>query len=600
MKWLATIACALLMTGCSLGRAIQFDADRYNATMSDHDLNVITTNILRSRDHLPLNFAQMSTITGSLSASASITGTFPYKPFGAGANGSNSWSPTLSVGSNPTFNMGSLSVQGFTLGLIQPISPLYVESKWRGDTSRELLLLLFVKEITVLKPCSAAQVVANTCDPATPGATTVAVTYRNDPDDPAAMAAYRDLVYELTQNENLDIKVTTVLEPVGPQFPYFVCPSLSASQTGQSPQPATGCAASDTTPQAFGGANRFDGLDLATAQADVQYHVGNAEQKDTKSNPENLSYRDGDYGQLYRVYANQVALCVNQNKATAAGLAVYPLQPPAPPQPPVGPEPPVARQPPVAPQPLGPLSFQNWEAGAAIVKALGGGHQGGGGAGGASPGGASAVQGAPGGGHGGAGAGGAGGGGASASSQVTTALQADRISAIITTADCKPDEIVMDAQSEKGYENQTEDFAHVRWRSIAEVVQYLGALARYDGQLNHEAWWAESTPANVVRVPITPSQTDAGCAGSLQLDKGYAQTTSTLSDCDVLFSMHRTPDPSPLGVLPVIYGGEVVFIPKFDPGRKDHSIEVLAMLSELINTVKNQADLPITPQLLIP
>src|SRR5580658_933438 len=110
MKWFGLSLSAVALTACSLAPWVEQDAAQYHATMYDHDLMILTTNILRSREFLPLNFSQLSTITGSLSATTSVTGTFPFKPLN-GANTGNTWSPTLSATSSPTFNLGALSVQ---------------------------------------------------------------------------------------------------------------------------------------------------------------------------------------------------------------------------------------------------------------------------------------------------------------------------------------------------------------------------------------------------------------------------------------------------------------------------------------------------------
>jgi hypothetical protein len=217
MKWVALSFGTVALAGCSLGQFVGQSADDYHKAMADHDLLILTSNIMRAHDFLPLNFSQLSTITGSLSTTASVVGTFPFKPLN-GAMSANSWSPTLTATSSPTFTMGALSVQGFTLGILQPISPTYIENKWHGPISRELLLLLFVKEVSF--PVYDAK-----------GNVTKVNVYKNNPDDPKQMAAFRYMLFEMMKNLDINIKITTVLEPVGAPFPYFAAPAPTPAGT---------------------------------------------------------------------------------------------------------------------------------------------------------------------------------------------------------------------------------------------------------------------------------------------------------------------------------------------------------------------------------
>jgi hypothetical protein len=494
--------------------------------------------------------------------------------------------------------MGSLSVQGFTLGIIQPISPLYVENKWRGSTSPELLLLLFAKEITLLD---------KTGHP---------LTFKNDPDNKAEMRQFRRLVFDLTARLHLDIKLTTVLEPVGPSFAYFATAVTCATVDKDATQ--THCLPPGVRGADISGSNRFDGLTQATGQGDAQYHVGNYLDNDpanTTGAPgasATLERNPALRGQMYRVYSSQVALCVEPDKT--GPFEVYPTSPA--PKPVAAPVKIVAhpkRRPrPAAPPPVaeaesetGLLTELNLPqfAAAAIVKAA-----------------PNAKSPAPAPAPGPAGAGGghaaASGGGATSSSQVTAALQADRISAIIEKAECAPDELVMQPATEAAYAKSTASFAHVRWRSIAEVVQYLGAIARRDDQ-PPASWYPVREPSVQLEWPpkewppatATPSDPKAPCSA---VPEDASLTDEQIATCfasgnpsgvspQILFSMRRDVEPNQSAAyVAVNYGGRTVYIRKYGPETNDHSFEVIQILSELLNTAKNSSDLPITPQLLIP
>jgi len=107
---------------------------------------------------------------------------------------------------------------------------------------------------------------------------------------------------------------------------------------------------------------------------------------------------------------------------------------------------------------------------------------------GAPTGGSGSGGGAPAGGGGGGGAGG-GAGGAGAMGQVTLALQPNRISAMLHSEACNTDQIVLPAATEEDFHTESRKFTHVEWRSIAEVIQYIGALARHQKAEHSAVVW---------------------------------------------------------------------------------------------------------------
>src|SRR5580698_1198214 len=149
--WLAGIASALAISGCthilpSLGPGMRDNAVAYDAAISDINDRVLLANIVRARDYVPLNITELSTITGTLSEQASLGLSVPFGGnYGSTPRGT--VTPSVQVGTAPTFSMAALNTRSFTLNIIQPISPVYVASKWNSGIAHELLLLLFVKDI---------------------------------------------------------------------------------------------------------------------------------------------------------------------------------------------------------------------------------------------------------------------------------------------------------------------------------------------------------------------------------------------------------------------------------------------------------------------
>jgi hypothetical protein len=104
-------------------------------------------------------------------------------------------------------------------------------------------------------------------------------------------------------------------------------------------------------------------------------------------------------------------------------------------------------------------------------------------------------------------------------------------------------------------------YSHIEWRSIAEVIQYLGSVLRAG--------------------PATTTWTESSVGG--------AETTH------LLFSVTRHSGP---GFATVAYRGEryVIHSPADTPDAtvKDHSLQALSLLNELVSTAKVSSDIPNT------
>jgi hypothetical protein len=169
----------------------------------------------------------------------------------------------------------------------------------------------------------------------------------------------------------------------------------------------------------------------------------------------------------------------------------------------------------------------------------------------------------------------------------------NRLSAIIDESGCRTDEIVPDQPvSERDYAANTALFAHVEWRSTAEVFQYLGALLRNRGE------WNEDADATVAACAAfhTGVNSDDPCR---DVAPNSAWTTHNKT-----FALAAD---STDGRVVVNYRGRDYSVrSRFheDPAADDsydHSLETLSMLSELVNAAKVSSDIPVTPQLqLIP
>jgi hypothetical protein len=571
----ATLAASslLAMIGCSsmipsLAPRLHDSAVAYDSAISDINDRVLLANIVRARDYVPLSITELSTITGTLSEQASLGLSVPFGGnYGSTPRGTAT--PSVQLGTAPTFSMAALNTRGFTLNIIQPISPVYVASKWNGGISHELLLLLFVKDIQFadsyersVEDCAHKPSVPMNSDglPIMPGNLKPLVAchhkFINDPDSPGEQQAFKAIVESMLPS--VGIKVMTILDPVGPPFPFL--PQVTTDGAGKKSEQ-----------------NPLDAYALTTHLADGQYHVANKEEIPGR-------------GQLYRVYSNQVAVCANDPIKTVDGtFYIYP----------VSADIAAARHAEASPA-AAPRSAiaQDWEDRLETFKSQC----------------ATGVHPADHACHGvktltekpksigatnsfasyslirsATGAGSAAGERAEspragsrvgsessgyAMTEVGSSLQQNRVGAFLRADDCYADQTIREPATEGEFHKYTETLGHIEWRSIAEVFQYLGAVARQEKGVT----WSVPLERDVV-----------GSDAHL-----IADTMFVLRAADAAAAKQAK--------LRVAYGGENVAIGSgaihvANEAFNDQSLLVLSLLSELVNSAKLSSDIPVTQQL---
>ena len=474
MSALSRLLCVLLpialLDGCSLAGSIQRSAVDYNATVANYNDQTLIYTVLRARDEAPINILALSTITGALNFQAGVGSNTAYNSPGSGASRVTSTaSPTIGTSSSPTWSMASLNTRGFMLGIIQPISPMYVVSKWDTGIDREFLLRLFIKSIDIQEDGHYR-------------------SYLNDPDSPEEMREFTQRLHAWIPH--MSMRALTVIEPLGPAYD-----AATITRTTQTEED-TKKSASSTRVQVNEAANpAMDALlgayEHLLPLGSGNYYVGNARSP------------DGDVKslQLYREFAQQVVLCVprgdldrdpDAKTSDSATLRDYAL----------------------------------------ALKA-------------ASGAGATAKTGRE----------------TIPEASLATNLKAERIAAVLPLAACGRTELVLPPYTEEENSANSGTYNHIEWRSIAEVIQYLGAILRAG---DTAATWTESHDA-------------------------------TTDSRHLLFSVTRH---TGSGFAEVSYRGEryIIHSPADNPGAavKDHSLQALSLLNELVSTAKVQSDIPNT------
>jgi hypothetical protein len=581
--WWAGMAAMLVVAGCSsvvpsLGPGLHDNAVAYDAAIGDINDRVLIANIARARDFVPLSITELSTVTGTLSAQANLGLSVPFGGnYGSTPRGTAM--PSMQFSAAPTFSMAALNTRGFTLNIMQPISPVYIASKWNSGVSHELLLLLFVKDIQFadsyapsLAQCAAHPTTSDGMPPLEGDSSGVPASdkmliachhkFVNNPDVQGEAAAFKSIIESMLPSVGL--KVMTILEPIGPAFPFLVSPAED---------PADGKKRIGKEKDAI--SNPLDAYALTTHLGDGQYHVGN-------------SGSDPRLGQLYRVYPNQVAVCSTDPVRTNEGtFFIYP----------VGADIAAARHaenrrdkastiPLAQDQEKRLREFQAQCASSkypddhacTIAKTLNDAPRRASGANafGSYALSAAARAGAPAdispneSGVRGRTASGAAAGPAMAT--VSTSLQENRVGAFLRSDDCYADQTVREPTTETEFHKYTETLGHIEWRSIAEVFQYLGAVLRQPGGVT----WNAIQDRDVVG--------------------------STSGAPESMFALRHAAGESGSRTLKIDYDGEKIVVGSGmlatpTGAFHDQSLQVLTLLNELVNSAKISSDIPVTQQL---
>jgi hypothetical protein len=139
-------------------------------------------------------------------------------------------------------------------------------------------------------------------------------------------------------------------------------------------------------------------------------------------------------------------------------------------------------------------------------------------------------------------------------------LKADRVAAVLPIGACGQHELVLPAYTEEENARDSGTFSHVEWRSIAEVIDYLGALLR---------------------------ERDAGAGQWSDVDASGATVQHSLFELST--------DSAP-GFAHVAYHGETYTIhtanQRSATAPQDHSLQALSLLNELVSAAKVSSDIP--------
>lgn len=174
---------------------------------------------------------------------------------------------------------------------------------------------------------------------------------------------------------------------------------------------------------------------------------------------------------------------------------------------------------------------------------------------------------------------------------MTAALQAGRVSALVASEGCQPDEYVLKRTDEQQFQDTSKNFVHIQWRSVSEIFDYLGAVLRYQARNN----------TAISLVWPDDNKQDATIQHDLTLNTNTAQPLDQISTPTnrIFFAVYSTGSSD----IRVSYNGESV-APDIVNARQptdDNTFLILSMLTTLVDytsqptTISTSAPLRLLP-----
>jgi len=153
-RYIAAMLGLTLITACAPLDRFSNKATDFNIQAADVQDRTMLLNIIRAANRYPMHFTELSTLSGTQTASVGGTLTLPFAVLNGG-NSVFSAAPTGTLTDTPTFNIAVLETQEFYKGMLAPISENQLANYVDEGLQRELIFALSFGEI-LYQPVAAA------------------------------------------------------------------------------------------------------------------------------------------------------------------------------------------------------------------------------------------------------------------------------------------------------------------------------------------------------------------------------------------------------------------------------------------------------------
>jgi hypothetical protein len=158
-KLLIAIFLAAALSACAVADQLSGHSIEYNIQASDTKNQTLLINILRAAYRRPLQFTDLSTISGQLSVSGTAAFSVPFGGLREGSSRIDQFNPSVTVSNSPTYTVSVLNTKEFYQGILTPI-PMKTLSYYINIGFPEYVLLtLVVSEIDYGPPNARRRIV---------------------------------------------------------------------------------------------------------------------------------------------------------------------------------------------------------------------------------------------------------------------------------------------------------------------------------------------------------------------------------------------------------------------------------------------------------
>ena len=192
----ACLALGLLIGGCAGDRRLSAPATTLNREVGTLQDQLVLLNVVRRSRRQPAHFTTSLSIVRGRSR---VTGGASLRvPFGAGPAERFVFEPSFGVEAGPAFELSPLNSQEFFRGFLAPVGTAALAPHLRRWSSSAVILAVVVGEIRLRAGAGEE-------------------AYVNDPEDPAAFAAFQRALGDLL-DQGLTTELVDLVREVGPPF----------------------------------------------------------------------------------------------------------------------------------------------------------------------------------------------------------------------------------------------------------------------------------------------------------------------------------------------------------------------------------------------
>ena len=140
-----------ILGGCAVVDQYSSRAIEYNEQTAASKNSIVLLNILRAAYREPLQFTEVTTVTGTAAAQGGLSADIPLRVGGTSFTTPQilTLNPSASVSGGPNFSVANLNTQEFYQGIQSPISAQVVANYAAAGVSLNLLLPLVIADITL-------------------------------------------------------------------------------------------------------------------------------------------------------------------------------------------------------------------------------------------------------------------------------------------------------------------------------------------------------------------------------------------------------------------------------------------------------------------